>query len=1167
MTPEQPASRTASRLAPGAADDLLPKAVVPDHEVLRRIGRGAYGEVWLARNVLGAYRAIKVVHRESFRDERSYEREFRGIQVYEPISRTNDGLLDVLQAGRNDAAGYYYYVMELADDTEPSDGTPRPADPPVAVRPGAALDPGDSYSPKTLATATAQRGRLPPMECVQLGLNLTLALGHLHRHKLIHRDIKPSNIIFVQGIPKLADVGLVTSFDGTCSFVGTEGFIAPEGPTSPRADLFSLGKVLYEISTGKDRKEFPEPASALGRDGEGAAMAELNAVILRMCAPDPNDRYQTAEDVHADLALLNSGRSVKWRRLVERRLAFARKAGAVVGLIAGLTTAGYLYQARQTRAERHLQAVMQVQRGEDLMAQGDTSGGLAELADCLRRQGDRGIGRVAAERIMAALEQRRFPLLAAKPIVVDAEATLVRLSPDGRLVAVALQDHRVQVWDLETGEEVLPSHEHSNGVNSLEFSPDGASLLTASDDGFATLLEVRTRGIVFSWEHPAPVYKALFSPDGAWIVTGGRDGLVRRFGSATGEPHPAALRHDPPVTAIAYSPDGRWIATASRGGSVRVWDAGTSQIRYPNLVSSPRHSLLQFSPDSSRLAASAYNDEATDVAVDWNVHVWDVASGTPITRPLVHDSPQSLAFSPDSRRLLTADVANVAIVWDLESGEAILRLPHSAPVGTAAFGSDGTRILTASGTGEHFARLWDATTGDLVGGPMPHEGRVIHAEFGPEGKTVLTVGREDRTIKHWYAPASAASAVSLPHASWVVSAGFASGGDQVLTATGGMVRSLSGQTPYATSEQNEVVIWSVRLGAAIHRYQPAKGFEAVTTRSTRLGTRALIAERAGIGSFAERARIVDVAAGNPIGEEIQQDSPIMNAEFSADGQWLATGSEDGVVVIWDARTANRHTRLVHGGAGVRPCFSVDGHSLLTTSSAGTAVVWEVVSGRRLAGPLEHQGPVGPGRFSPSGSMVVTTSPDFTARIWSLAGALLATFHHRGPVEYAEFSPDETLVMTASGDRTARIWSVATGKPLVELRHGGVVLAARFSPDGLRAVTVSRDGTAQLWDVATGLKLGDPNRHEGWVVWADFSPDNRRMITASLDRTARVWPVPVAPRPIPEWLPPLAEAVGGQRLNPDRLLEPVPWSDDASIHTRLTELSARSRPTVVAENAR
>src|SRR6266568_2509046 len=73
--------------------------LIPDHEMLRSIGQGSYGEVWLARNAVGTYRAIKVVYREHFKDSRPYEREFAGIQKYEPISRTNEGLVDVLQIG------------------------------------------------------------------------------------------------------------------------------------------------------------------------------------------------------------------------------------------------------------------------------------------------------------------------------------------------------------------------------------------------------------------------------------------------------------------------------------------------------------------------------------------------------------------------------------------------------------------------------------------------------------------------------------------------------------------------------------------------------------------------------------------------------------------------------------------------------------------------------------------------------------------------------------------------------------------------------------------------------------------------------------------------------------------------------------------------------------
>ena len=89
--------------------------MITDHELLRRIGGGSYGEVWLARNVVGTLRAVKIVHRKTFDNERPYEREYAGIQKFEPVSRSHEGFVDILQIGRDDAAGYFYYVMELAD--------------------------------------------------------------------------------------------------------------------------------------------------------------------------------------------------------------------------------------------------------------------------------------------------------------------------------------------------------------------------------------------------------------------------------------------------------------------------------------------------------------------------------------------------------------------------------------------------------------------------------------------------------------------------------------------------------------------------------------------------------------------------------------------------------------------------------------------------------------------------------------------------------------------------------------------------------------------------------------------------------------------------------------------------------------------------------------------
>ena len=333
-----------------------PAPAIPDHEMVRCIGQGSYGEVWLARNAVGTWRAVKVVYRQNFRDARPYEREFAGIQSYEPISRSNEGLIDVLQIGRNDAEGYFYYVMELADPGEsvldpdcvrPSGGGANRLADFSTAGPGR-IDPA-RYIPKTLSRVIHQRGRLTGEDCLTLGLTLNLALGHLHRHGLIHRDVKPSNIVFVNGVPKLTDIGLVTDLAGAESFVGTVGFIPPEGPNSPQADLYALGKVLYEASMGKDRNEFPEPLTGLGLDLESRALMELNAVLVRACAPDPKQRYQRAEEMNADLALLHNGESVRGKHALERRLKVMTRMGALTIATIILAVVPYYLAIREAR--------------------------------------------------------------------------------------------------------------------------------------------------------------------------------------------------------------------------------------------------------------------------------------------------------------------------------------------------------------------------------------------------------------------------------------------------------------------------------------------------------------------------------------------------------------------------------------------------------------------------------------------------------------------------------------------------------------------------------------------------------------------------------------------------------------------------------------------------
>jgi formylglycine-generating enzyme required for sulfatase activity/serine/threonine protein kinase len=297
----------------------VPRPAIPDHEVLRVIGRGSYGVIWLARTLTGRLRAIKVIDRANFDNERSFQREFDGMSAFEPISRAHAGFINILHVGRGD--GFFYYIMELADGIDPVQ--------PIDVA---------TYEPRTLKSEIDRRGRLPTSECLAIGLTLTDALDQLHRHDLIHRDIKPANLIFVHGAPKLADIGLVTT-SGQYSFVGTEGYVPPEGPGTAQADIFSLGKALYEITMGKDRLDFPEMATHIDEIAEKDHVLGLNEILLKACAAKPTRRYATAREMHADLLRLQAGRKPA------RRLAPAL---SIAGLAALAVGAGWLVTHRES---------------------------------------------------------------------------------------------------------------------------------------------------------------------------------------------------------------------------------------------------------------------------------------------------------------------------------------------------------------------------------------------------------------------------------------------------------------------------------------------------------------------------------------------------------------------------------------------------------------------------------------------------------------------------------------------------------------------------------------------------------------------------------------------------------------------------------------------------
>lgn len=283
------------------ARQVRPTPVIPDMEILRQIGGGSYGEIYMARSVTDTLRAVKVVYRNDFDDDRTFEREFEGILKYEPVARGHAGLVDLLHVGRasTEEEEFYFYVMDLGDDVER----------------GSQILPAD-YEPRTLRSDMLRSGKRPLAVgfCAEAGARLASALAHLHANGLAHRDVKPSNIIFVDGQACLADIGLVAARDQR-TFVGTEGFVPPEGPGSAAADVYALGKVLYEMATGRDRLDFPDLPDEPIAKNEVKRWLTLNKVICEACDPRlQKRRYTEAEEFARVLKLIAASRKVRKQR-------------------------------------------------------------------------------------------------------------------------------------------------------------------------------------------------------------------------------------------------------------------------------------------------------------------------------------------------------------------------------------------------------------------------------------------------------------------------------------------------------------------------------------------------------------------------------------------------------------------------------------------------------------------------------------------------------------------------------------------------------------------------------------------------------------------------------------------------------------------------------------
>ena len=245
--------------------------------MLRRIAGGTYGEVWLAQNDAGEYRAVKIVRRDRSLSPRHFEREYEGLSHYEPVSHVHPGLVQLFQVTRSVDDGAFACVMELADD----------------VMMGRHIDP-QLYHPLTLRRLLAHRKTLGIVDIVLLARPLLGALDELHSRNLVHRDVKPGNVIFVGGRPKLADIGLVAHQSDVSTCVGSVGYNPPEGSGRPAADVYSMGRMLFEMYSGVCVQSLNGPLPDLRPKLSQPRQIAFYEVVLRACDPSVATRFPTA---------------------------------------------------------------------------------------------------------------------------------------------------------------------------------------------------------------------------------------------------------------------------------------------------------------------------------------------------------------------------------------------------------------------------------------------------------------------------------------------------------------------------------------------------------------------------------------------------------------------------------------------------------------------------------------------------------------------------------------------------------------------------------------------------------------------------------------------------------------------------------------------------------
>ncbi len=680
----------------------------------------------------------------------------------------------------------------------------------------------------------------------------------------------------------------------------------------------------------------------------------------------------------------------------------------------------------------------------------------------------------AAQTRAEAEEHNRAQIALARQLAGQA---LGHLNDLDRALLLSLEAYRV-VDEVESEPEI-------NGLgDEIEFSR--AELKRSLLAALTSSPQVTT----FLHGHTMQVNSLAFSPVEGILASGSGDGTIMLWNVETDPPEPIGAPlagHDRGVVAVAFSPDtlasrgtgGRLLASGGDDGVVILWNVDTRQpVGEPLEGHTGSVKSLAFSPADGRILASGGSDAT--------VILWDVETGERIDTLRGHsDAVESVAFSPDTPAsrgtggeiLASAGRDGTIRLWNVDTGALVQELEgHSGGVYTLAFSPDAA--ILASGGADQTIRLWDVEAGQPRERGQPlgesltgHTDGVTGLVFSPDGATLVSSSL-DQTIILW----------DLETRQPLT--GLAGG-------VGAMAFSPGGEVLASGSKDSAIILWDLRreLPAIARRLSghddavKSVAFSPDTPASRRIGGEILAS-----GSMDGSIRLWNAKTGEPVGDPLAgHDQPVNSVTFSPSGELMASGGDDQSIVLWDVETREPLGDPLKGHVGAvnSVAFDPEGRLLASGSADSTIILWDVKTREPIGEPLEgHSGPVESVAFSPNDDEFLLSGGRGRLNIglWDVRSGTAFTITDVHGIDGAlsvAFGPDPETPSFASGGADGRILLTTQGNERFLTGHTGGVNSLAFSPDTLASrgtggtllASGGADGWVILWDVPTGQAIG------------------------------------------------------------------------------------------------